>query len=375
EKYFNEQFGFRSTLVRLRNQMDYSLFKKVNANGAIIGKQNYLYEHNYIKAYYGADAITDSLLIDQVKKLKYIQEALQQKGILFTVIFAPGKAAFYPEFIPDNLKPNTYHTTNIERYLYQCKSLSVNHINLHSWFNYLKNKSPYPLYSKYGIHWSEYGRNLAADSIINYVSTKLQQPLPHFSFGKPYTSTVMQGVDNDIADGMNLLFKMPEQTMAYQTISVDKKPNDVQPKLLTVADSYWWQMFNIHISEHIFSNGKFLFYNRECHTENQPMQDVGMLNLKAEVLNSNVVLLLATDANLPNLGWGFINNLYKDLTTYSDTDKWANADYINRVNSMKAYIKTQADWYNGVVKQAQEKNISVDSMLTINAAFTVDQQK
>ena len=105
------------------------------------------------------------------------------------------------------------------------------------------------------------------------------------------------------------------------------------------------------------------------------MQDVGMLNLKAEVLNSNVVLLLATDANLPNLGWGFINNLYKDLTTYSDTDKWANADYINRVNSMKAYIKTQADWYNGVVKQAQEKNISVDSMLTINAAFTVDQQK
>lgn len=375
EKYYNEQFGFRNTLVRLRNQIDFSLFHKVNANGAIIGKQNYLYEHNYIKAYYGQDAIPDSLILKQTQKLKYIQDALQQKGILFAVIFAPGKATFFPEYIPDKLKPRAYHTTNIDRYLKQLSEFKVNHLNLHSYFNYLKNKSSYPLYSKYGIHWSEYGKNIATDTIISFVAAKLKQPLPRYNFGTPITTQIMQGVDNDIAQGMNLLFQLPPQTMAYQSISVTKNTNDIQPKLLTVADSYWWQLFNMHISEQIFSNGLFYFYNKECHTENQAMTDVAMRNVKADVLNSKVVLILATDANLPNLGWGFIDQLYNDLTTYSDTDKWTNAEYLTKVNSMKAYIKTQADWFNGVVKQAQEKNITVDSMLTINAAYTVDQQK
>jgi hypothetical protein len=35
----------------MNNQLAFSLFNKAKANGAVVGKENYLYEENYIKAY------------------------------------------------------------------------------------------------------------------------------------------------------------------------------------------------------------------------------------------------------------------------------------------------------------------------------------
>ncbi|MBI4645358.1 MAG: hypothetical protein HY738_01900 [Bacteroidia bacterium] len=39
EKYLNESFGFRSTMVRLNNQIAFSFFNKAKANGVIIGRR------------------------------------------------------------------------------------------------------------------------------------------------------------------------------------------------------------------------------------------------------------------------------------------------------------------------------------------------
>ena len=57
EEHLNEVFGFRSVFVRLNNQIVYSLFSKAKANGVIVGKENYLYEVDYINAYTGNDYI------------------------------------------------------------------------------------------------------------------------------------------------------------------------------------------------------------------------------------------------------------------------------------------------------------------------------
>ena len=41
-------FGFRSLLIKINNQLNFSLFNKVNAKGVIAGKENYLFETTYI---------------------------------------------------------------------------------------------------------------------------------------------------------------------------------------------------------------------------------------------------------------------------------------------------------------------------------------
>ena len=99
EAYFNESFGFRNIFIRLNNQIAYKLFNKAKANGVIIGKDNYLYEENYIKATLGLDFVGDSVINNNVKKLKIVQDYLKSMNKDLIFILAPGKGSNFPEFI------------------------------------------------------------------------------------------------------------------------------------------------------------------------------------------------------------------------------------------------------------------------------------
>ena len=57
QDYIDQNIGFRNVLVRTYNQMHYSLFDNARANQVVVGKDNYLYEENYIKAHLGRDFV------------------------------------------------------------------------------------------------------------------------------------------------------------------------------------------------------------------------------------------------------------------------------------------------------------------------------
>ena len=147
EKYLNQIFGIRNFFVRLNNQLQYSFFNKAQAKGVIVGKEDYLYEESYIDAYYARDFLGKEIITDQIGKLKIIQDSLSLKGVDLILVFAPGKASFYPEYIPDR-----YDTirgiTNHEYYTEQANSAGINHIDFSSWFISLKDTSANCLYPK-----------------------------------------------------------------------------------------------------------------------------------------------------------------------------------------------------------------------------------
>ena len=55
--YIEDHIGFRNFFVRLNNAFDFYINKKSNAEGVIVGKENYLFEYDYIRAYKGDDFI------------------------------------------------------------------------------------------------------------------------------------------------------------------------------------------------------------------------------------------------------------------------------------------------------------------------------
>ena len=57
QDYLNENFGFRDVFVRLHNDLDFRLYNEINAKNVILGKDNYLFEENYILTYKGLDFI------------------------------------------------------------------------------------------------------------------------------------------------------------------------------------------------------------------------------------------------------------------------------------------------------------------------------
>ena len=169
EKYLNETFGFRNFFIRLNNQISFFLFSKVHANSVIIGKKDYLYEIGYINTYNGEDFIGNDSTLHRFEKLKSIQDTLKSIKKTFILVFAAGKASFYPEYFPDKYVIKKHGLTNYKAHLEYAKKLGINYIDFNSYFLKLKSKSKYPLYPQYGIHWSNYGSFIACDSIIRYI--------------------------------------------------------------------------------------------------------------------------------------------------------------------------------------------------------------
>ena len=58
-------------------------------------------EYDYIRSWLAIDYPGDSFIEKKLQRTKYVQEYLKrEKGIDLVIVFEPGKASFYPEYIP-----------------------------------------------------------------------------------------------------------------------------------------------------------------------------------------------------------------------------------------------------------------------------------
>lgn len=312
EKYVNNNFGFRSTLIRFNNQQAYSFYNEAKANGVVIGKEAYLFEKNYLKAYLGTDYIGKEAIESQVFKLKKIQDTLNKLNKDLLMVFAPGKGTFFPEYLPDYCAKQKRNKTNYLGYLAAMKSQKINYLDFNQWFLNMKSKSKYPLYGKAGIHWSKYGEYLAADSIIDVIGKMRKTEMTKLVLDKLEVKKVNEQGDYDIGEGMNLFFMMDTYPMAYPTFHYEKpKSKEKAPKVLVVSDSYFWGMFNAGISKEVFGDGQFWFYNHEIYPDSyESPKKVGVIDIQSEVEKNEVVVLICTDANLFKFAFGFVDQLY-----------------------------------------------------------------
>ena len=117
--------------------------------------------------------------------------------------------------------------------------------------------------------------------------------------------------DDDIENGMNLLFNIKDLKMGYPEVQFEISRDTPASKVLVVADSYYWGLFNSGVSRDIFNNGEFWFYNKQIypHSYTAPL-NVEDVNLKAHIETNDIIILLSTDANLPKFAFGFIDQVY-----------------------------------------------------------------
>lgn len=307
ENVANESFGFRTFCIRLNNQIAYSVFNKLNARSVLIGKNNYLFELNYIKAYLGQDYLGEDSIKKRMFALKNLHDSLTALNKNLIIVFAAGKASFYPEHIPSPFDTIQRGKTNYEMHIKYAKELGLNFIDFNKWFVENKNSSPYPLYPKTGIHWSYYGSVLACDSIIKYI-----EHLRKIDMNNPYWDEIdwhqAQFGDNDISKGLNLLLPFEPITMGYPNIKIESDSTKEKPRIMVISDSFYWTMYNFGISR-AFSRSKFWFYNNDIYPDNfKKKWTTKDVDLKDEIDQTDIVLLMATEATLAKLGWGFIEN-------------------------------------------------------------------
>ncbi len=371
EAYLNDHFGFRSFFIRMNNQLAFSLFNKAKANGVVVGKENYLYEENYIKAYYGTDYMGRDSIVGRMQRLKYVQDTLASLDKNLILVFAAGKGSFYPEYFPEKYKTEK-GVTNYETHLELAQQLGISFIDFNSYFVENKGKSSYPLYPQYGIHWSYYGMYLAADSMIRFMEQARGIDMPNLHWNETAFSQPKED-DYDIADGLNILRRLKSFEMAYAPIKIQSDPENIKPSVVVIADSYYWGMFNVGISN-VFTDSHFWYYNKQIYPDSYhaPLE-TSQVNLQEEIDRHDLFIIMATEATLPDLGWGFIENTY-DHFKGVERQTIPDAEFQKKVNDLRNYIKTDKEWMKHIEQKATENQVSVDSMITLDAIWQVRQQ-
>jgi hypothetical protein len=371
ETYLNTMFGFRSLFVKLNNQIAYSFFGKAKANGVIIGKDNYLYEESYLNAYTGRDFLGEDSINHTLNRLKFISDTLNKLNKQLIVVFAAGKASFYPEFIPDKYLPVS-DKTNYKYLSDGAKKLGLNVIDFNKWFMDNKHKSEYPLYPQQGVHWSTYGTALAADSLIKKIEALRNIDAPNLLFDGVDMQQA-HDVDYDIADGMNLLFKIKGFDVAYPRMKLVIDSGKIKPKVLVISDSFYWGMYNLGIAN-CFKNDHFWYYNKQVYPESNTKETLADQQDFRTVIDSHeVFVIMATEATLRKISWGFIERaeqFFKGIDITKVETK--SPEYIKKLQGFVSYIKTQPNWLKDAESRAKDKNISLDSMLVIEAMWQLD---
>jgi hypothetical protein len=242
----------------------------------------------------------------------------------------------------------------------------------------MKGKTPAPLFPKTGIHWSQYGATLAADSLVNYCMKLFGKNMNEFAWNKQNLplSITMEGVDDDMGLGMNLYWPIDVLPMAYPRLDMNAKDNaaasksGIHPRVAVISDSYFFNLLQLPWAPDIFQSLNFYFYNKQLHKRPEgTMTNSDPLSQMKEIEKSNVVFVMATECNMDKLGWGFISSAYKYFVLGEKFDSFE-----FRVQKFKNNILSDEAWIKAIAEKAKQNKVPLDTMIMRDARYMAEME-
>ena len=371
EAYLGQNFGLRNFFVRFHNQIMFSVFKHGSANQVIVGKDNYLFEENYLKAVNGQDFIGVDSINNQVERLKSIGDSLKSYGVELVVVLAPGKGSYYPEYNSTNEVSKV--TTNYKEFSKRLTEQQLNVLDFNKWFVELKDTVSFPLIPKTGIHWSKYGEYLAADSLIKYLEHLKKNNYADLIIEDFIVGDSVSKDDRDIEFGMNLLYDIENVAMAYPQFSVSE--SQAKPNVLLISDSFYWGMFNFGLSSKVFNNSEFWYYYQQVYPQSFEKEllvsDVDVLK---KLKQQDVIIIMCTEANLHKFSFGFIEDVYGQ---FNNAEKIA-AIKLAREQKVQGFvdaINKSPEWLNDIRNKIKGTDKTLDEAVLEDAKYMVWQEE
>jgi hypothetical protein len=409
-KLKDDNYGFRSFFIRLFNQIDFSLFSKTHAE-VTCGKKNYLFQLGYIYEYNGRLNVGNEVMKNNISKLKKIQNYLSEKNITLLTVVAPTKSDYFSEYQPSYAGPES-PDRNYKLLVRDAKEADVRLIDFNHWFLQLKDTTRYPLFPQYGIHWNFYGMTLCADSIVKYLRKERNENLRKMSWTLELADSP-RGTDYDLGYLLNIFQKLPTKNkIPYPKYIFDADSSGPRPRLLVIADSFYWTIFNEHVFSHIFKNETFFYYYNEAHPrENFPSQYVSDLNMVNEIEKYDVVILLQSGGNYGNPGLNFVQSFDMDIeklkqgteadlkTIRSDAEltnlanHWSDSlhitpdlaqkaladfrvkKFLEEVSKVKIQMRGNPDWMNSLTSKSLATQKTIARVMDEDARWIIQSEK
>lgn len=289
----------RTYLLRVRNQYQYSLFGKINAESVYqFGDQFfrfYMYGFNEKYNYVGLDTIRK-----KVDLLEQVQHKIGKDVPIITVI-APSKARYYEHLLPERHRTKTKRT-NYDAYLNELAACNFTVLDFNDYF--IKHPSETPaIFGNGGIHWSHYAAAIAMDSLIQYVSHVKNIPFSTFRY-EPYYADGYNVDDLDIALMRNIFVRAKDDKL--RNVKLFDVPRKRKLRAVIIGDSFFMTIQYMDLRRRIFSNDSpyYYYFGHECGV-NYEEYPIDPKQVAAELKRADCVIIMSDIVNLENYTFGF----------------------------------------------------------------------
>ena len=336
EAYLQQNFGFREPLTRFDNQTEWTLFRYSQVaedQRIVITPDNWIFEpwtvEEYYqgRAYYNGEDFTDNLLKQfeaEAQRLLQIQKLLEPYGTHLFVALLPGKEQICPEHMPKNTQYfEEKKITAFDFYSKRLKELGVNHINLAECFMEMKGKVNYPLFPQTGTHWSNLAAIHSADTLIRYMEHLSDSNMVNIRAGNAWQRTLKP--DADLESLMNLIWPIHKAPNFLTTAYYDVDTTAWRPKLITVGDSFYWNILTYTPVWSVFESVPYWYYFSTVYFGDDDLKvthKISDIDVLQEVIDADFVMIAYSTVALYKMSNGFSEALLETLEQKQKTEQY-----------------------------------------------------
>ncbi|GJL53883.1 MAG: hypothetical protein NPIRA02_10150 [Nitrospirales bacterium] len=252
EAWLNTHIGFRSVMVRLANQLTYTVFRQSvqwkEGTRVLLGKDDWLFEGLSVRAYQWPGWRTNAELEEAVQQLATLQQLMMEKRNLpVALVLAPSKPHIYPEYMDSthqqkrmNVEASVF--SDYQRIVPLLEKQNIVFSDGPAILTRLKDVQEHPFFPKSGMHWNDYAAFLVLQDLRERVNPKLHKPLslPEIT---GFEKRSPEREDTDLAKLMNIY--TTHELITDEMYPLVKRPHvspDQQPRVLIVGDSFSYQL-------------------------------------------------------------------------------------------------------------------------------------
>lgn len=317
--YIAQTLPGRDLMIKVRNQLIFTLYAKSPNENIVIGKNDNLFEKEYVLKYEKVYPPADKeYVVDLCDKMTVIRDRLEAKGKEFYIYITPTKVRYYEEDVPDRYRAASSfgdRTGNYEVFTETLKDYDFkvyDSIPFVTEYKKTADAAGMPLYYKTGSHWSlVVGAEVASDfTRFLQENSRYQFPDTHVEY-TPVAEPLHP--DSDIFNTFNI-FTRPYDSYYAADMKAEETgiPEEEKPNFFCRGGSFMGQTLNLLIKDGMFHKDTYVentIFLRNRFSESGTFSDYGELDLKQELDQADIVVLEVNEAHIPVMSFGFIDYL------------------------------------------------------------------
>ncbi|HWQ04094.1 MAG TPA: DHHW family protein [Longilinea sp.] len=248
--FFNDNFGLRDAMIRIRHQIMLNIFKtSPTPTRVVLGQDGWMYsiEKNDFEDFLGLNPVPEEKLLSLENEINQKLQPENNKNIKFYFLIAPDKETVYPEYLPGYEKG--LDTQRRFRNFYQRLQLDNGIKAINVLDALISSKTEGKVYYQTDSHWNYFGAYFAIEEIVKQMSGDFPSlapiPLTFYSVQESVInnldlSTILgfpeiEETDISLTPPESLVVKRTEIREGIRSYTSNRTD---QPALLLFADSF-----------------------------------------------------------------------------------------------------------------------------------------